>query len=605
MNTIKILTAVIILTTPVASFANDEIIVVTANRFEQNIQDVLTDIAIIEREDIERLQPQSFTDLLVNIAGLDITQKGGPGQDASIFSRGTNSNQLLILIDGVRVGSATLGGKSIATIAISQIERVEIIKGPRAALWGSDAIGGVIQIFTRRYQSGEHRLALTTGSNSTRDIDVSAGFGSNDLMNTVTYSHKETDGFDAHIDSENDDDGHESDSLAIRGDYLLGNTLSGNERMLDWVLQLDEGETEFDISWGGNILAYDNYLWNIRYSQQLAGWNNQLSVSNSRDKSVRFGNGVEKEYAENYETRKQQYQFLTQNNISDALTLAGGLEWIKDDISHSTTEYNKEKRSTKSVHINTNYNKDNLLAEFAIRYDDVENIASDTTYNLGVGYRFSEQHQLSLNIAEGFKAPTFNDLYYPWGGNEDLKFETSENIEIVYKAYFDQNQLVMTVYGSEVDNLIQWIPDSYGVWTPQNIGQAEISGIDASFTIYQGDLTHKLMASHTNAKDSITGDQLIQRAKKHFGYEISYNGDNFNVFGQIQYVGDRPDKDFQTDKPTMLDSYAQTNIGMNYSFNENWQLNLKINDAFNEAATLVSGYNAAGRSFYLTLVHLN
>jgi len=202
MKTIKGLTAAILLSSPVITFADDETIIVTANRLEQNVQDALTDIAIIEREDIERLQPQSFTDLLVNVAGLDITQKGGPGQDASIFSRGTNSNQLLILIDGVRVGSATLGGKSIATIAISQIERLEIVKGPRAALWGSDAIGGVIQIFTRRYQSGEHRIALTAGSNSTRDIDASAGFGSETFSNTITYSHKKTDGFDAHIDDE-------------------------------------------------------------------------------------------------------------------------------------------------------------------------------------------------------------------------------------------------------------------------------------------------------------------------------------------------------------------------------------------------------------------
>ncbi len=602
MNTIKRLTAVIILTTTIVSFAKDETLVITANRLEQNIQDTLTDIAIIEREDIERLQPQSFTDILVNIAGLDITQKGGPGQDASIFSRGTKSNQMLILIDGVRVGSATLGGKSVATIAVSQIERVEIVKGPRAALWGSDAIGGVIQIFTRRYQQGDYRLALSTGSNSTRDIDISAGFGSEIISNTITYSHKETDGFDARIDAETDDDGHVSDNLAIRGDFLLGNAKAGT---LDWVAQLDEGETESDVSWGGNILAYDNFLWNVRYTQQLAGWKNQLSVSNSRDKSFNYGNGVEKENADIFETRKQQFKFLTQNNISDAITLAGGIEWIEDDVANSTTEYSIEKRNTKSVHINSNYKKDNFLAEFAIRYDDVEIVASDVSFNLGLGYRFNDNHQLSLNFAEGFKAPTFNDLYFPWGGNPDLEFETSENTEAVYKGYFENSQFVMTIYDSEVDNLIQWIQDSYGVWTAQNIGQAEISGIDTSLSIYQGGLTHKLMVSHTNAQDAITGAQLMQRAKKHFGYEISYNGDNYSVFGQIQYVGKRPDTDFQTFMPTMLDSFAQTNIGMNYSFNENWQLNLKINDAFDKAATLVSGYNAAGREFYLTLVHLN
>jgi len=151
-----------------STIADDNKIVITANQLEQDINDTLTDVEVIEREDIERIQPQSFVDLLVNIAGIDTVTKGGQGSDTSIFARGSNSNQLLILIDGVRVGSATLGVKSVANISISQIERIEIVKGPRAALWGSDAIGGVIQIFTRRYQSGEHRLAVTTGSHSNK-----------------------------------------------------------------------------------------------------------------------------------------------------------------------------------------------------------------------------------------------------------------------------------------------------------------------------------------------------------------------------------------------------------------------------------------------------
>ncbi|MCP3675435.1 MAG: TonB-dependent receptor plug domain-containing protein, partial [Gammaproteobacteria bacterium] len=199
----------------------DEVIVVTANQMEQDINDTLTDVEVINREDIERLQPQSFVDLLVNIAGIDVVRKGGPGQDTSIFSRGTNSKHLLILIDGVKVGSATFGGKSIANIAIPQIERIEIVKGPRAALWGSDAIGGVIQIFTRRYRSGEHRVALTFGSDATKNLDTSIGFGNDSFSNTLTVSHQETDGFDAYIGAEPDDDGYKNNSLALRGDYKI------------------------------------------------------------------------------------------------------------------------------------------------------------------------------------------------------------------------------------------------------------------------------------------------------------------------------------------------------------------------------------------------
>ena len=388
----------LVLSSLVPIYAEDEIIVVTANQIQQSISDTLTDVEVIEREDIERLQPQSFLDLLVNIAGIDLIQKGGPGQDASIFSRGTNSNQLLILIDGVKVGSATLGGKSIANIALSQIDRIEIVKGPRAALWGSDAIGGVIQIFTRRYQTGEHRVALTVGSNETKKIDASIGFGNEQFNNTLTYSNNETEGFDAHIDNEFDDDGYQSTSLALRGDYKLNSSST-----IDWLAQSDSGEVEFDTSWGGNILEYNNDLWNIRYTQQSGDWKNQISASNSSDQNFTFGNGVAKASASVFETRRQQYKFLTRNNFSDTLSMVGGVEWIKDDVAKSSTDYTIAKRVTKSSFISGNYISDKILAEFAVRYDDVANVDADTTINLGFGYRINKHNTISLNIGEGFK----------------------------------------------------------------------------------------------------------------------------------------------------------------------------------------------------------
>ena len=597
-RTIQSIAVSIALTQSISAQDADEVLVVTANQMQQNINDTLTDVEIINRQDIERLQPQSFVDLLVNIAGIDVVQKGGPGQDTSIFSRGTNSNQLLILIDGVRVGSATLGGKSVANIAISQIERIEIVKGPRAALWGSDAIGGVIQIFTRRYQSGEHRIALGVGSNATRDIDASIGFGNESFSNTLTYSHSQTDGFDAHIDAETDDDGYETDSFSIRGDYKL--SANGS---LDWVAQSDKGESEFDTTWGGNILEFNNHLWNIRYTHKMNNWDHQVSASSSRDQNFTFGNGVARSAAEIFETRRDQYKFITRNTISNSLSVAGGFEWFTDNVEKSTSGYTLTERTTKSAHVNASYIGDKFLAEFAVRYDDVEAVADDTTINLGLGYRFSVQHQLSINYGEGFKAPTFNDLYFPWGGNPDLKFETSENKELVYKGFYNTGNLTVSVYDSEVDDLIQWIPDVNGIWAPQNIGHADISGIEASYNIAYGDFSHKFTASSISSEDGTTGKQLQLRAKTHFGYEISYASDSFDIFTQFQYVGERPDTDFQTWMPTMLGSYTQINVGASYSFDKQWQLKLKVSDALDENPTLVSGYNTPGRTFYLTLVH--
>ncbi|MCP4411918.1 MAG: TonB-dependent receptor [Gammaproteobacteria bacterium] len=597
-------TALAIVATPsLNSFADidNNTIVVTANQMEQNINDTLTDIEVIERIDIEKIQAKSFTELLVNVAGVDTVQRGGHGQDSSVFARGSNSNQLLILVDGVRIGSATIGGTSVASISISQIERIEIVKGPRAALWGSDAIGGVIQIFTRRYVAGEHRVALSLGSNASREIDASVGFGSQEFSNTLTYNHKKTDGFDARIDDQFDNDGYEHDSLALRGDYKLNANNS-----LDWVAQIDESESEFDSLYGGgDIKSQNNYLWNIRYSQVAGNWKNQLSINSNRDQNLIFGNGVDKATAVIFETRRSQFSYLVRNNVSDNLSLGGGIDWLEDNIEKSTTVYTESKRTTKSAHLNANYSNDSVIAEFAVRYDDVESIANETTFNLGLGYRFNKNNQLSFNVGEGFKAPTFNDLYYPYGGNPDLQFETSNNKEIVYKGFYDIGNLIFTVYDSEVENLIQWVPVGGGIWEPQNVGKANISGIDASFNIRYGDYSHKITASYTDTEDGTNGSQLQLRAKKHFGYELTYSASTFDLFTQVQYVGERPDVDFQTYMPTMHDSYTQVNLGTSYTFNNQWQVKLKISDAFDESPTVVSGYRSGGTEFYLTLVYTN
>ena len=566
---------------------DDNLIVVSANRIEQNITDILTDVTIIGREDIERIQPQSLVDLLVNVAGVDYTQAGGHGQDTSIFVRGTNSNQVLILIDGIRVGSATLGEKSVSTIPVSLIERVEIVKGPRAAIWGSDAIGGVIQIFTRRYEAGEYRVAATVGSNFSREAEVVVGFGDDKFSNTISYSARESNGFDVRIDAEDDDDGYERQSVSIRGDYKFSESST-----LDWVAQTDRGESLFDSPWSApeeNLIEYRNHHWNLRYSYQDDSWNHQASINASRDS------------ARGFETRRQQLTYLVSNEVTEGLSLAGGFEYYEDDISKSETVYNIEKRDTTSAFVSLNYVGDLLLADFAVRYDDVENVTDELTSNLGLGFRINSQHLLSLNYSEGFKAPTFNDLYFPFGGNPDLEFETSENTELVYKGFFDNANLVISIYDSEIDNLIQWMPDANGVWSPQNVGKADISGVDLTYEINQDDFNHKFTADSVDAKDATTNARLIRRAKNHFGYELTHTLDNFDWFAQIQYVGKRPDTDFQTFLPIESDSFTSVNLGLGYYLTKDWKLQLKINDLFNEEPTIVSGYHPIEQEFYFTI----
>ena len=578
------------------SMSNKNLLVVTANRVEQNINDTLADVEVISREDIERIQPRSILDLLVNLSGIDFVQSGGHAQNASVFVRGTSASQVLVLVDGIRVGSATLGQKAVADIPVTQIERIEIVKGPRAAIWGSDAIGGVIQIFTRRLGAGEYRVALNAGSNNTYEIDTSVGIGGEKFSNTFTYSKKQSDGFDVQAGFQPDDDGYDSDSLAIRGEYVLS-----DESLIDYVIQRDRGEVEFDSSFGGDISHFKNHFWNLRYSHEAGQWLNQLALKNSRDRTYTSQSGAPSGVVSIFETRREQFSYLTRSRLSDALTVSGGVEYYEDNIEPTSLDYPVKKRDTKGAHISVNYVADKFLSDIAVRYDDVELVASESTINASFGYRLSEQHLLSLNYGEGFKAPTFNQLYFPGFGNDALKFETSDNLELLYKGNFKSSRLSVSIYESQIDNLIQ-----FAGATSENIGEADISGIDFSYELWHGSYTHKITADNIRSEDGATGEQLIRRAKNHFGYQLSYGDDAFEWFAQVQYVGERDDLDFSAFPalPVTLDSFVRVNLGIGYSINDKWKAQLKINDLFDEAPVQVFSYNPVEREVYLTISHI-
>ncbi|MGX5174794.1 TonB-dependent receptor domain-containing protein [Aliikangiella sp. IMCC44653] len=571
--------------------AEDAKILVTANRIQQNVNDVLSDVVIIDRAEIEKVQPQSLIDLLVNVAGIDFVQKGGHGQDSSLFVRGANSNQLLILVDGVRVGSATLGSKSIASISMAQVEKIEIVKGARAAIWGSDAIGGVIQIFTRAYDNGEHRIGLSVGSNSTYEGEASVGFGNDSVSNTISLVKKQSQGFDVRDDASFDKDGYENLSASLRGNYQLA-----SNHLIDWTIQSDRGENEFDTSFGGDVSFFRNRLWNLRYSAQMNDWSTQLSVGSSTDKSYTVDPTFGKSQ---FETQRDQVALITRGTLTKRTSVVAGIDWFQDDIGETTTTYAQQKRDTFSPHVSINYIGDQWIFDLAVRNDDVEDVATKTTLNLAAGVKLNKNQLLSLNFGQGFKAPTFNDLYYPFGGNPGLEFEESDNLELVYKLIMPLGRLSASLYTSEIENLIQWAPNQDGNWQPQNVGEAKIQGVDFNYSINTHSIKHEFTASYLQPENKQTGEQLLRRAKTSFGYQLSFSSADFDWFAQAEYAGKRQDV-LET-----LAAYTRVNLGASYLINQHWKAQLKINDAFNEAPVTVSGYFPIEREYYLSISYQN
>jgi vitamin B12 transporter len=610
------------LSLPVISQENndqDKTIVVTANRTEQDINDTLAAVEVITREDIERLQPESLTDLLQSIAGLDIVHNGGAGQASALYTRGTNSDHTLLLIDGVRVGSATLGVKNFSSVPVAQIERIEVVKGPRAALWGSDAIGGVIQIFTRRLETGESSLSVALGSKGYANTNISTGFGGKGLTNTVTLSYEKSNGFDAFdnstdttADTQPDDDGYERLSAAIRGDYSLS-----NETQLDWVLQFDSGNSEYDSSFGGDEADYNNHLWNIRYTYTVDQWMSQFSVKQSRDQSISFGNGTAKSDASVFETRRQQINALTQYQMSDSISLLGGVDHLIDDVKHSDVvsfdgsinDYAEVERSTESIYVSGQFEYQGFISELTARYDDIEAVASDNTFNASVGYKINEFVTVSLNRSKGFKAPTFNDLYFPGFGNELLQSEISFNTELLVKANWNNHSLILANYDNKIGQLISYNPACF---CSENIDNADITGLELVYQVRFDRFSHKLSASNLDpidrSIDANTGlaknNQLLRRSKEQYGYELTADLGDFSFFGQFNYSGSRFDEVFGSPRER-LDSYLLVNMGMSYQANDNWNIKLKINDVTDSDTQSIIGYNDAGQQFFLTVQYLN
>jgi len=266
----------------------DETIVITANRTIQDKFDTLASVNIFTRENIEQIQPLSVSDLLGRVAGISINTQGTSAHKTSAFVRGTNSDHVLILVDGVRVGSATLGSKSIANIPVQLVERVEVIKGPRAALWGSDAIGGVIQIFTRDLSAGEGQAGIKVGSDSLYQGYGAIGFGNAQNNYTLSATAEKSDGFDVIVPDgsskytvdQNDKDGYDRQSIALAGTSQFTQAYA-----LELNTQYDQGTTEIDSNtkYSGDETTYENYHFLLRNHLQLEQLYLQLGLSTSED----------------------------------------------------------------------------------------------------------------------------------------------------------------------------------------------------------------------------------------------------------------------------------------------------------------------------------
>jgi vitamin B12 transporter len=566
-----------------------EVLTVTATRSSLNIDDALTSQVVITRADIERVNPISILDLLSSVPSIDVATNGGRGQTSSIFMRGTSSDHTLVLVDGVRVSSATSGGTSFSTISPEMIERIEIVQGPRAALWGSDAIGGVIQIFTRQLAGGEFFAGASFGTDNYKKYKAGVGISHGDGQTSITVSKEESDGFDVKEGTETDNDGYDFTSVAVKGHQDISSDFS-----LEWLLSSDNGDNEYDGYYNGSDIK--NHAWLVRanYQSDINGINNNtvFSVGQNRDKADSLRDGVSQGI---FETRRNQYSIVNNSQISDDLQLNVGVDHYKDDVSKSSTTYTVEKRDTTGVFAHTLYTSDAWTYEATLRHDNVEDIKSENTYNLGLGYTVNDDSRLVINHGTGFKAPTYNDLYYPFGGNEDLVSELSSSTEVFFETVLKELSVSWNFYHTNVENLIVWDGSK-----ADNIEEAEINGLEVALNIEKLGGVHDFNMSYTDAKNKKTKEQLIRRAKEKFNYKYTTALSDADIYVEYQFVGSRLGKG-----DVNLGSYQLVNLGLNYDISDNFSISSRVTNLLDKEYQTADTFNTQERALYFGITYQN
>jgi len=605
--------------TPALTFANQvesntndkvdetETIIITANRTAQNSTDLLSSVKVISRADIDLSSAASVAELLSEVNGIQISQNGGAGQTTSLFSRGTNSGHTLVVIDGQRISSATLGQVAFAELAVEQIERIEIIKGPRAALWGSDAIGGVIQIFTRQLAAGEVSANLSIGNMNQQQLTVSGALGHGDGSTTLTAATKSSDGYDVFSLAEEDDDGYSRESFSLVGHQGLN-----QEWQVNWLAKYNQGTSEYDNAYGGaNESSFENQQWQLSVNQDKGNWSQNFFVGQQQNESRTFGNGITEKNGTFFQTTRLQASWLGGLQLSNQLSANLGFDFIDEEVDASTTyELNQieiNQRDIKAAFTRLAFDNNTIILDGALRYDDIEGVDSEVTYNLSAGLRFAQDSLISLSFGSGFKAPSFNDLYFPKGaysyGNPDLIAETSNSIELLVKSEFSGINAELSIYNTEIENLIEWQPDASFAYHPVNVNNAKIDGIELTLATELLGLSHQVQLNYLDAKDSNTDKPLIRRAKKTASYQVSQSWDKLNLLASINYQGEREDSEWPG--TVTLPSHTLVNVSAAYQATSDWSIALKVNNLLDKDYVTNNNYIGQPAQYLLTVSYRN
>ena len=577
-------------------------VLVTATRAPQAAADILSDHVLISSDDIARSGAGNVIDLLQKQRGIEVARNGGPGTNASVFIRGGDSKQTLVLVDGVRIGSSTTGIAAWSTLPLANIDRIEIIYGPLATMYGADAIGGVVQLFTKR-GAGAPRVSFAAGAGSdkARSADASVSGGAGGISYALTAAREQDEGFTATLPGNfsynPDHDGYTKESISGQ----LGMTLApGHEAGIlylrsDLDAQYDNGAGNFDargVQRLQNIAVHSTH-------QFTPAWRMKLQLSRADDKSTNAGNAGP---TGTTSLDTVQTAASVQTDVAfgaDLFTLI--VERRNEEVASSSNAALSRERDTKSGAVAYSMKRGAHLASVSARLDKSSQYGSNDTWGVGYGYRITRALRAGASMGSSFRAPTFNELYFPNFGVPTNRPEHGRNAEASLVYSDGATEATAVYYRNRLTDLLVNTPRcpvdpaAYRFGCAYNVNRATLSGLSLGARTRVGPVDLSGSVDIQDPRDETTDKQLVRRARRHASLGAEYNAGALTAGIGVHASGKRFE---DTANKVALGGYGVVNLFAAYRFAPDWSAEVRFNNVGDKRYELARYYATAGSQVF-------
>jgi vitamin B12 transporter len=587
--------------------------VVTPSRITQSLDDALPSTTVITRTEIEQWQLTDLTSALAREAGLQFAQSGGPGSAASLFMRGANSSQVLVLVDGIPLNAAVGGAATLGGISLDTIDRIEIARGNLSSLYGSAAIGGVIQVFTRGGGAPGATLTIDGGQGRNLDSSVSGaadlggvraggavGTRRSEQISAIDAARVIPGPFSPGANPDLDANRNSSGSFGASYRTAGGTTLSANA----WT---SRNTTDFDSTADGPAATQREHstigAWNVRVRSPLnSAWESQLQLGGMRDRSrnessdpYSFNNGE-------FESTNRQANWSNEVAVSERVQAQLGFEYLEQrgastafdpNFGDQPTEFS---RDVTSVWTGLNGSTDRQLVQLNLRHDRYSDVGSATTGLISYGYKLTEHWRAIAQASNAFRAPSFSDLYYPFFGNPSLEPEKSRSGELGLHYVAGSTTMRAAAFRTDTRDLIVY--DS-ATQRAENVDRAESTGLELGASGRLGSWEWSGNVNLVHAVNADTGERLLRRAPYVINAALAYAAERWRAGLEVSRVGPRDDLDINTFQRTELAAYTVARIVGTWRLTRALALRARIENLTDAQYETVSGYNVQPRTAFV------